>query len=63
MKCTNCKQEMAKGFLSCSGFAPAPIVNKKIFWCGTEGTKKKLELGDKLEAFICEKCRKISLEY
>jgi len=57
---------MKKGFLSSSGFAPGPVVNKKIFWYskkGILGAKDKLTLGNDLEAFMCGKCRTIVMNY
>lgn len=65
MKCPKCNKEMENGFVSCSGFAPGPVINKKIFWYRKKGFlgKEKTNLGNDLEASICEKCKFVFLEY
>jgi len=66
MKCPECDKEMEKGFITSSGFAPGPIINKKLFWYKDKGLlsqKEKVNLGNNLETFICEKCKVILAQY
>jgi len=66
MKCQKCNEEMEKGFMSSSGFAPGPVINKKIFWYSKKGIispKDKLELGNDLETFLCKNCKVLLSKY
>ena len=53
MECPKCRIKMDKGNLTSSGFAPGPVINKKIFWKGKKG---KIKLNKECDSYRCDKC-------
>lgn len=71
MKCPNCGEEMRKGFFFCSkdgafSFAnevPGVFKNARNADGFVEITSLKASHRTRIEAFICERCRKVILDY
>lgn len=67
MKCPNCNKDMIKGNLRCHGYNPWPALLKNIFWYEKEsvvtGLKNKINFGNRFEAYLCKKCKKVVFDY
>lgn len=59
MKCPICKNQIEEGNLNSSGFAPAPIIRKKIKW---QSNNKEISIKNKSPAYLCPNCKIITIK-